>query len=76
MAASTSYYKKNGGFNYERKSWSEYPGHGNSWSKNHKRSFGKLKRPTCALCSKEITYGEAYAYDGKEHRHQRCPETT
>ena len=74
MAASTSLFKKNGGMNYTRKSWSEYPGHGKGWSKNHKKSFGALQRPVCLECGSVIEWGEAYSYDGKEFKHQRCPD--
>jgi len=44
MAASTSLFKKNGGMNYTRKSWTEYPVGTKSYRDNWEKTFGKKKR--------------------------------
>ena len=56
MYVSTSLYKKNGGLNYDRKAWTEYPSVGAKWRKNWDAIFGvkcvkcKAKLDDVGLC--------------------------
>lgn len=59
---STALFKKNGGLNYQRRSWTEYPAFGKDWRDNWDRTFGKSK-------------SESRRRRQKEDRPQRDAET-